>query len=49
MSIPVYQLVAIIDKLAAQTLIKLNAGGFMVTYVNLLMTFLIYIVVLLLL
>jgi hypothetical protein len=34
MSLPVYQLAAIIDKLAAQTLIKRNAGGFIVTYVN---------------
>jgi len=34
MSLPVYQLGAIIDKLAAQTLIKRNAGGFIVTYVN---------------
>jgi hypothetical protein len=34
MSFPVYPFDAIIDKLAAQTLIKRNAGGFIVTYVN---------------
>jgi len=34
MSLLVYQFDAIIDKLAAQTLIKRNADGFIVTYVN---------------
>jgi len=38
MSLPVYQFDAIIDKRAAQTLIKRNAGGFIVTYVKQLLT-----------